>query len=251
MSVDQAQFHDALLDSSKSVPSGLSDGRGQPAGARFSVYRNNVAVSLTDALEVSFPAIHSLIGPENFKKVAGLFLRQHPPKSPMIMVYGDEFPDFLGEFHPLNHIAYLPDVARLEQALRESYHAADADAVDPNALAALPHEALATSRLILAPSLRLVRSRWPIHAIWSYALDKTSPKPKNQAQDVLITRPEYDPECRSLPPGAGVFVANILEGKTLGDAFEKAMHDAPEFDLTGLLTMLLDTASITEIQTKG
>ncbi|WP_294623152.1 DNA-binding domain-containing protein [uncultured Roseovarius sp.] len=250
MSVSQTQFHDALLDSSTSVPIGLSDGRGQPAGARFSVYRNNVAVSLTEALEVSFPAILSLIGHENFKKTAGLFLRQHPPKNPMIMVYGDEFPSFLEDFEPLQHIAYLPDVARLEQALRESYHAADADAVAPNELAILPQEALAASKLILAPSLRLVRSRWPIHAIWSYALDRSSAKPKNQGQDVLITRPAYDPEGRVLPPGASLFVANILEGKTLGDAYEKAMHDAPEFDLTGLLTMLLDTSSIIEIQTQ-
>lgn len=250
MSVDQAQISDALLDNSKPVPSGLNDGRGQPAGARFSVYRNNVAASLTEALEVGFPAILSLIGSENFKTVAGLFLRQHPPRSPMIMVYGADFPDFLGHFEPLKHIAYLPDVARLEQALRHSYHAADADTIDPNALAALPHEALAASRLILAPSLRLVRSRWPIHAIWSYALDETSSKPKNEAQDVLIARPAYDPECRTLPPGSGRFIANILDGNTLGDAFEKAMHDAPEFDLTQLLTMLLDTGSITEILTK-
>lgn len=251
MSVPQTQFHDALLDSSKPVPSGLTDGRGQPAGARFSVYRNNVAVSLTEALEVSFPAILSLIGHENFKKVAGLFLRQHPPKSPMIMVYGAEFPNFLGHFEPLQHIAYLPDVARLEQALRESYHAADVDAVDPNDLATLPHDALSASKLILAPSLRLVRSRWPIHAIWAYALDRTSPKPENQGQDVLITRPAYDPECRPLAPGAGPFVASILKGKSLDGAFEAAMQDTSEFDLTGLLTMLLDTSAIIEIQTKG
>ncbi|MCR9114506.1 MAG: DNA-binding domain-containing protein, partial [Rhodobacteraceae bacterium] len=101
MIVDQTEFHDALLDAARTVPEGLQDGQGRPAGNRFSVYRNNVAVSLTEALEVSFPAIVKLIGEENFKKVAGLFLRRHPPTTPMIMYYGAEFPAFLEPFEPL------------------------------------------------------------------------------------------------------------------------------------------------------
>lgn len=250
MTVDQVHFHDALLDSATPVPGGLHDGQGRPAGARFSVYRNNVAVSLTEALEVSFPAILKLIGHENFRKVAGLFIRQHPPKSPMIMVYGADFPEFLEGFEPLQTIGYLPDVARLEQALRESYHAADATPVDPNALSHYPEEALATARLTLAPSLRLIRSRWPVLAIWSYALEEGAPKPQDGAQDVLVTRPDYDPICHPLPLGGGTFVAHLLEGNPLGEAFESALQTTSDFDLAGMLTLLLDTASITHIETK-
>jgi hypothetical protein len=250
MTVDQRHFHDALLDSAQPIPSGLHDGQGQPAASRFSVYRNNVAVSLTEALEVSFPAIVKLIGPENFRKVAGLFLRQNPPKSPMIMVYGADFPEFLEGFEPLLNIGYLPDVARLEQALRESYHAADADPVDPTALSQLPEEALSAVRLTFAPSLRLIRSHWPVHAIWSYALEDGAPKPQDAAQDVLVTRPDYDPVCRPLPEGGGTFMAQLAEGRPLGEAFEQTLQTAPEFDLAGMLTMLLDTASITQIKTE-
>jgi hypothetical protein len=250
MSVDQAQFHAALLDNTRAVPIGLSDGQGRPAGARFSVYRNNVAVGLTEALEVSFPAIVKLIGAENFKKVAGVFLRQHPPKSPLIMVYGAEFPQFLEAFDPLEHIGYLPDVARLEQALRESYHAANATPIDPATLANLAEETLTAARMTFSPSVRLVRSHWPVHAIWAYNLEDGAPKPANVAQDVLITRPDFDPQCHPLSQGGGAFVASLIVGESLGEAYEKAAKFSPDFDLAALLTLLLDTKAITAIQSE-
>jgi len=248
MTVTQSTFHDALLDSARPVPAGLTDGRGRPAGRRFSVYRNNVAVSLTEALEVSFPAIVQLIGAENFKKVAGIFLRRHPPKTPMMMQYGADFPAFLEGFEPLAHLGYLPDVARLEQALRLSYHAADANPADPAVLQTLPPDALAEVRLGLAPAVRLVRSPWPVHAIWAFNLEN-GPKPQAVAQNVLITRPEFDPQMTPVDDGSAVFVAALANGAALGPAHDSAAEAAPEFDLSATLALLLSSQAISDITT--
>lgn len=247
MTVDQDQFHDALLDSAQPVPSGLHDGQNRPAGARFSVYRNNVAVSLIEALEVSFPAVAKLIGPENFKRVAGLFWRQHPPTSPMIMTYGTDFSEFLEHFAPLQHLGYLPDVARLEQAMRESYHAADTTPVDPVALSGLPEEDLSIARVTLAPTVKIVRSSWPVYAIWSFTLEDGAPKPPDVAQDVLITRPVYDPKGHVLSAGGGAFISALTSGATIDQAFDIAINIAPDIDLAEVLTLLLDTASIINV----
>ena len=199
MSVSQTAFHSALLDPARDVPEGLSDGVGQPAGSRFAVYRNNVAVSLTEALELSFPAIRKLLGEENFKGLAGIFLRQHPPETPIMMHYGAAFPDFLDDMDQLSHLGYLPDVARLEQAIRISYHAGDAEPIQPEALQALDDAALSATRLDLAPALRQIRSPWPIHQIWAFNLEDNAPKPTGGAQNVLILRPEFDPELTPIP----------------------------------------------------
>lgn len=250
MSVSQTRFHTALLDPDQPVPEGLSNGQGSPAGSRFAVYRNNVAASLTEALELSFPAIVKLIGEGNFRILAGVFLRQHPPSVPMLSQYGAEMPVFLGTFQPLAHLGYLPDVARLEQALRLSYHAADSAPIDPASLGALPPEALATTRFTLAPALRLLRSSWPIHAIWAFNLED-GPKPPPEAQNVLVLRPEFDPELTVVSNGTSDFIEALLAGQTLTDANDLALAVEPEFDLSQALGLLLSGQAITQLSPEG
>lgn len=238
MIVDQTVFRAALLTPDAPRPEGLSDGHGAPAGRRFDVYRNNVAVSLTEALETAFPVIRKLVGDANFKLLAGTFLRAHPPSSPLMMFYGAEMPDFLGAFQPTKGIGYLPDVARLELAIRESYHAADAAPLEQNELAGIGVE----SRLTFAPSLRLVSSRWPVHAIWMFNRGQ-GPKPEMAAEDVVVLRPDMDPEPVLLPQGGGAVLAALMERATLGEALEAA----PEgFDLAGFLSAVIGGKAIIE-----
>ncbi|MEM9499427.1 MAG: DNA-binding domain-containing protein [Pseudomonadota bacterium] len=245
----QTDFRAALMDATRPVPPGLTDGAGHPAGRRFAVYRNNVAVSLTDALQEGFPAIRKLIGDENFHNVAGVFLRRHPPDSPLLMFYGQQFATFLAGFPPLAHLPYLADVARLEQAMREVYHAADATAIDPGALGALPPESLAEARFTLAPSVRVLRSDWPVHAIWAYNCVPNSPKPEPRAQDVLITRPEFDPVPVPIAPGDTAFISALMEGSTLGVAAEAGAASRPDFDLSHALGLLLSGGALTSLKT--
>lgn len=243
MQVDQTTFRAAVLDPATPRPPGLVDGRGAPAGRRFDVYRNNVAVSLTEALETAFPVIRKLVGEANFKVIAGSYLRAHPPSSPLMMFYGQEMPDFLAAFAPTAKTAYLPDTARLELALRESYHAADARPIDASALQAMSPDALMAARLTLAPSLRLIRSRWPIHAIWRFNTEDGAPRPAMAAEDVAVLRAEYDPVPVLLPPGSGAILAALVDGAPLGTALEAS----PEADLATLLGLLLSHDAITNI----
>ena len=131
----QSAFRAAILDADRPAPPDLLDGLGRPTAKRFNVYRNNVAVSLTEALEAGFPATARLLGDANFRAVAGRFLRASPPDSPLMMHYGAGFPDFLASLDALASMGYLADVARLEQALRTAYHAADHTALAPDSLA--------------------------------------------------------------------------------------------------------------------
>ncbi|WP_147125571.1 DNA-binding domain-containing protein [Shimia ponticola] len=245
MTVSQTSFRAALLDAEHPAPAGLTDGHGTPARKRFDVYRNNVAVSLTEALVTAFPSIHSLVGDDFFRAMAGVFLRQHPPSSPVMMYYGAEMPAFLADFAPVAHLPYLADVARIDLALRRAYHAADATAVDPSAFGAIAPEALGAVAFSLAPAVQIVSSPYPIHDIWQ--MTKGGSKPSAAAQDVLITRPEFDPVVDLLPPGGAIFFEQIGIGQTLGAAMETATGHVPDFDLGGLLGLALTRGALTDL----
>lgn len=247
MTVTQADFVGALLDATHPPPQGLRDGQGRPAGRRFDVYRNNVAVSLTEALIAGFPVTARLLGEANMRGLAGIFLRRCPPSSPLMMFYGDGFPAFLGEMEQLSHLGYLPDVARLELAIRRAYHAADADPIDSAALAPAAPASLLEARMRFAPAMRLVRSAWPIFDIWRFNMEPDAPKPHAIAQDVLVTRPEFDPAPAPLPSGGADWIAALQAGATIAEALETARSAASGCDPTETLTLLIRGGAITAL----
>ncbi len=238
--MNQSDFRAALLDPDRPAPPGLTDPEGRPAGRRFDVYRNNVTVSLTEALRQCFPVIRKLVGEDFFTAMAREHLRQHPPASPILMFYGEAMPAFLAGFPPVAHLGYLPDIARLELALRHSYHAADATPVAPEALGALPPEVFLAVHIHLAPAVRLIRSDWPIHSIWHANMSGAEPPKHSDAEDVLVLRPDYDPVPHLLPEGAATFVEALNHGTSVGAAIEAS----PEFDLTATLSLLIAGGAI-------
>ncbi len=237
MTVTQDHFRKALLDPAAAVPEGLQDAQGAAAGRRYDVYRNNVVVSLSEAMIKAFPHVRSLLGEQNFDSLVPLFVRAHPPRTPLMMHYGAEFPAFLEAFEPLKHLGYLGDVARLDLALRASYHAADASPFDPSVLQQAP-EILADAHLHLAPSSHVLRSRWPLFDLWRRAAQQDAPEPRPQGQAVLITRPEFDPVVHLLPAGGATWLGALAE-QPIGSAVETATAAAPDFDFAANLTLAL------------
>lgn len=234
----QAVFHAALRDAGQAVPNGLLDRADGPAGKRFDVYRNNVTMSLTQALEDGFPATARLLGAANFTALARQFVAEHAPKSPLMFLYCAEFPRFLAGVTPLAHLEWLEDVATLEWQMRLAYHAADATPIDP---AHLTPDAL-MGVWQMAPAVRMVRSDWPVAQIRAYALG-TGPAPDAAAQSVLITRPDYDPVLTVLDAPQADLVAALLAATPLATALDAT----PKADLAALVPLILGQDALTGV----
>lgn len=232
----QSAFRDGLLDPSSPVPDGLEGTGHTPAGKRYDVYRNNVTHSLAAALQTAFPLVRKILGTQSFDSLAPIYVREHPPTSPLMMHYGSEFPQFIGQLPQLAKLGYLPDCARLDLAMRSSYHAADAPTFDLGAFQQLAPDTMMEQTFTNAPATRVLRSAWPLFDIWRFNMVDGAAKPEMRAQDVLITRPEFDPVPRLLPVGAADWLDHLDQGKTLSDALDATQAAFPDFDLATALT---------------
>lgn len=238
----QAYFAMALLDPALPAPPGLIGPDGADSPRRFAVYRNNVSVALIDALRANFPATCRIVGEEFFGAIARTYALSEPPASPVLLDYGAGLPDFIARFEPAASLPYLADVARIERAWTEAYHAPEAAPLDPAVLSNVPHDQAAHLCFRLHPSVRIVRSRFPALTIWRMNVDDGVPASvdlDSGGEDTLVTRPEADVEVRSLAPGGPEFIAALAEGHTFVDAAKAALCAESRFDLTANLTGLL------------
>lgn len=242
----QSYFSAALIDPSMPVPNGLRSPLGGPAGARFDIYRNNVVASLVDAMQAGFPVIEKLVGPANFKTLAIAFVRAHPPQSPVLVFYGQEFPAFLEGFEPLQRMPYMADVARLELFRRDSYHAADAPTFDGVALQSVGESALMAGRLVTAPATRIITSDYPIYDIWQRNTHDPNHAISKAGQTVLITRPEFDVEMIPLSSDTARFLQGLDTG-TVGQVVEQVMTDNPNFPLGEVFALILQSGFATRL----
>ncbi|MBV9290232.1 MAG: putative DNA-binding domain-containing protein [Hyphomicrobiales bacterium] len=242
-----AGFAAALEDSAAPPPATVLGRRGAPDGRRFSIYRNNVAVGLIGALAARYPVTLATLGAETFRDLARVFAQARKPRSPVMIAYGAEFPDFLQEAAPDLAAPGVVEVARLENAWVEAYHAEEAPAATLADLAALEPGRIARARAALHPAARLLRFATPAASLWASRQTEASPSttlrvvplPRNageDGEDALITRPEADVRVRILPSGGYAFAQALLEGAMLAEAAE-ALGELEDFGthLVGLV----------------
>jgi hypothetical protein len=236
----QDAFAIALLHPDQPLPQGITTARGTADPSRFAVYRNNVYVGLTTALGQRFPVTKRLVGSEFFAGMARAYAADHKPASPLIMHYGDDFPDFIAAFPPAASLPYLPDVARIEVAWTRAYHAADRLPLGVTALASVAPERISDMALVPHPSARLVRSDFPVGSIWSAHQGETVATVADwHPEAALVVRPAMHVEVHVLPPRDAAFAAYLLEGATLGEAAQTALAAAPDFDFGSALIGLI------------
>jgi hypothetical protein len=308
-------FAAALNDPSAAPPEPTHGRMGAPDARRFSVYRNNVVVGLIGALEARYPVSRRIAGEGLFRAMARAFVRAHKPRSPVMIAYGGEFPEFIAAYleaqeeftrgpaarvssplvgeepgggsrypareehdGPLDNplglcdppplpaptrgggcanaldsaesphaLPCLADVARLENAWVEAYHAEDAAAATVAELAALSPDHLPGARIVFHPAARLLRFLTPAASLWASAQqsDPSAPSIEGAGEDALITRPDCDVQVRVLPPIAYDFALRLREGATLIEA--AAAVNEPAFDFGTHLVGLVESGAVASI----
>jgi hypothetical protein len=249
----QHDFAAALLDAGRGVPLGLCAWNGSDPAPRFAVHRNNVVVSLIQALADGFPVVQQLVGDEFFAAMARAYACAHPPRSPVLAEYGDGFAAWIADFEPAASLPYLPDMARLDRARVRAFHAADALPLSAKALTrhlAAPQQ-LAQARLGLHPSLAVVRSAWAVASLWA-AHQSDDPAAigavrLDHAESALVLREGDEVIVLPVPLPTASFIQTLAAGCPLGEAAATApvLGGADPFDLAGSLALIIRHGALT------
>lgn len=225
------------------LPPGLTARNAAEAERRFAVYRNNVAVSLAEALASRFPVIQRLVGAEFFAAMARIYAESHRPETPVLLEWGGSFPGFLAGFEPLADYPYMSDVARLEYARGLAFHAADAPPANPARLAGADPSGLV---LRLHPSVQVLRLTHPAVSIWRQNQPGTTPQGLTLAapEIALVLRdPSFNVPVSTVTPAEAAMIDHIRQGATLTTAAEMALWADPTFDPQPLILRLVQSGA--------
>lgn len=266
-----AQWSQALRTAHRPVPPALRQPKSVRTQAGFDVHRNTFVVSLGEALASTFPVLRQVLGEACCTGLLQAYVREHPPSSPVLTGYGEHLPAFLDRIPEFASLPYLSDLAQLEWSRVQACHASDALPMRETELAAGFSQAsdLSMLRLVMHPSVRLLRARHAVVSIWSAHPDDPAEPPDEarlqsldvmQAESALIVRDDRSESARapmgltsevlSLAPVCVVSVSPplaetldaLIGGQTLGEVM------AAGHPLSEALALLMQTGCICGLQ---
>lgn len=250
--IQVSDFSNALLNPDLEIPKDLNYKNGHPTPKRFDVYRNNVIVSLIEALKATYPSIEAIMGERNFQQIARFYASEHPPRSAIMHTYGQKFPNFIKNLPPLKNSPFLVDVAQAEKAWLIAYHALDAEPFNPETFSTFSPQETMDLCFSPHPASHLIKSKFPIGDLFDY---RNGP-PENgvdmeTSQNLLITRPQLNVFTTVLDKADATFFELVLSGDTLGTAIGTAMELKTEFDAGQAIALLIQTGAVTSPKIKN
>jgi hypothetical protein len=137
------------------------------ADERLAIYREMVFLRFHDSLAEDYPAIHRVLGEDDFQALVRGYLDRYPSRSFTLDHAGKDLPRFVAEASQLPHQALVKDLARLEWAVHQSFHADRAAVLTAGVIGQIPLELWTEARLRLAPATEVLAFDHGVSAILS------------------------------------------------------------------------------------
>ncbi|PIR15009.1 MAG: hypothetical protein COV48_16775 [Elusimicrobia bacterium CG11_big_fil_rev_8_21_14_0_20_64_6] len=196
------------------------------APTRLSVYGDGYFLRLLEALASDYPAVRRTLGEDDFRVLAANYLEANPSRSPTLADLGEAFPRFVSS-HPLGRkYPFLGDLSQLERDAMTRLFAARLPALDPETIGRIPAEDWPRARLILDPTVLLLKLAWPVERLWRRRelppADGGKVLRRARAQWLLVFRDETWVRVAEISRPEWAALRRIKEGARLGGAFARA-----------------------------
>lgn len=215
--------------------------------ARLGVYVDAYVLRLGEALRANYPAVHQLLGDDDFDALVRRYLKAHPPAHASIRWFGEHLAVFLAQEEPYSVVPAIAELAAFEWALRHTIDAADAAVLAPEYLYSLNPQSWGELTFRVHPSLTILTLSWNAPQIWrALTAAKAPPAPVQQADFWLVYRqPDLVTGWRSASALEVTALENIARGQSFSDLCEDLCNLTEDVDAVPLTaaTFLRDWVS--------
>jgi hypothetical protein len=189
---------------------------------RLGIYIDAYALRLIEALKTNYPAVHQLLGDDEFDVMARTYLDCYPPEHASIRWFGNHLTDFLAAQKPYSDQPVFSELAQFEWALRHTIDAADAEVLSVENLQTIPPDRWGELCFELHPSLTILNLSWNTPQVWqALTNDENLPEPQLQSMAWMIYRqPDLISAWRSSSEAEVSSLHLIQAGKTFADICE-------------------------------
>ncbi len=226
---------------------------GARAARGLEAYRANAEAIAERALGAAFATVQSMLGAEDFARLAREFWQAHPPEHGDLGEWGEALPRWIEAHAGLADWPWLADTARLDFALHRNERAADASP-DLASLNRLESTDPADLRIVLMPGTAMIESRWPLvcihraHQLQGDAAMAAFAEVRQAIADshgeaAFVVRQGWRGVVHSLDPPTARWTRELLAGADLASALQRA---GEAFDFTAWLS-----TSVRETWLKG
>ncbi|MBP6435568.1 MAG: putative DNA-binding domain-containing protein [Sphingorhabdus sp.] len=202
-------------------------------------HANTISHARLIALEESFPMTRTEIGEDRFHALSRDYVEISTAKSCDLAQIGRHFAPFLQN---AKMPAAIVDLATIEWAWLESYHAADASPLTLEAMSALAETDLLNLAVILHPSARIC----PLHAMLAASLAHLAAETEPSA--ILVIRPDAEVRLLTVDDRTLQAAQNCLQPSTIGNLLALASEQGYESDLIGPVLTLIGAGALVTME---
>ncbi len=145
-----------------------------PLEIRLDIYANAYRFRLIEALQDTFPALHTLLGDEDFFKLGIDYLTDWPSKHFSLRYFGHQMSHFLNETDAYRQQPVLSEMAHFEWLLREAFDAGDDAVLDISAVQQISPESWPGLKFAFHSSVHRIDLCCNIPQLWQ-AIDQEQP----------------------------------------------------------------------------
>lgn len=223
-------FHSIIDNSNEFTPEVLEQGE-LSAQDRVAIYIDGYRLRLIEALQDSYPALHTLMGDDDFEHLCLTFIDQFPSTHFSIRYFGHQLASFLKVDGENDNAALLSEMATFEWCLRGSFDAKDESPLSLVDLADLSADLWPDLSFKLHPSLNVIDLHWNIPMLWKAIEQDAEPQPPQQNEEFvswIIWRPVLETQFRSMTEVESMAFKLIQSGECFSQLCEALAEIDPE-----------------------